>query len=104
MPGPVSKYRPDFPPAFIAHCQQIVTQRTVKYQLRQRAGLVLLLHEDRRVSHVEAAAGVGLHPDSVRHWRQRWARGDFSLEDGPGRGCKARFSPSGSCAGEGCGV
>jgi hypothetical protein len=53
---------------------------------------------------VEAAAGVGLHPDSVRHWRQRWARGDFSLEDGPGRGCKARFSPSGSCAGEGCGV
>ena len=99
MPGPLSKYRPEFPTAFVAHCQQIVTQRTVKYQLRQRASLVLRLHAEPLVSHVAVAAGVGLHPDSVRHWRQRWARGDFSLEDEPGRGCKARFSPSGSRAG-----
>jgi hypothetical protein len=39
-----------------------------------------------RLSYVEAATHVGLHPDSVRHWRQRWATGDFCLRDEPGRG------------------
>jgi hypothetical protein len=37
---------------------------------------------------------VGLHPNSVRLWRQRWAEGDFSLEDQGGRGRPASFSPS----------
>jgi hypothetical protein len=30
-----------------------------------------------------------LHPNSVRLWRRRWAEGDFTLEDEPGRGRKA---------------
>ena len=101
MPGPLPTYRPDFPAAFIGQCQQLVTRRTVRYQLRQRASLVLLLHGQPLLSHGEAAAHVGLHPDSVRHWRQRWAKGDFCLHDEPGRGCHPRFSPAGPCVGQG---
>src|SRR5918996_913610 len=84
MPGPLPAYCPHFPATFVVQCQQLVTRRTVKYQLRQRASLVLLLHAQPRLSHVEAATQVGLHPDSVRHWRQRWAKGDFGLHDEPG--------------------
>ncbi len=69
-------------------------RRSVKYQLRQRATLALLLHEQPSLSNPEAAARVQLHPNSVRTWRRRWAAGDFTLEDEPGRGRKADFSPS----------
>jgi hypothetical protein len=36
---------------------------------------------------------VQLHLRSVQRWRRRWATGDFSLEDEPGRGRKAIFPP-----------
>jgi hypothetical protein len=104
MPGPLSAYRPDFPAAFVTQCHQLVTRRTVKYQLRQRASLVLLFHAQPCLSYGEAAARVGLHPDSVRHWRQRWAKGDFSLHDELGRGRHPRFSPSGPCASQSRGL
>lgn len=97
MPGPSPTYRPCFPLAFLAQARQMIRQRTIKFQLRQRAVLVILLHEQPLLSNVEAGRWAQLHPDSVRHWRRRWARGDFSLEDEPGRGRKAVFSPSGSC-------
>ena len=97
MPGPSPTYHPCFPFAFLEQARQMVRQRTIKFQLRQRAVLVLLLHEQPLLSNVEAGRWAQLHPDSVRHWRRRWAQGDFSLEDEPGRGRKAVFSPSGSC-------
>jgi hypothetical protein len=67
----------------------------VRFQLRQRAELVLLLHQHPDLSNVEASERIGLHPDSVRHWRRRWAEGDFDLEDRTGRGRKPVFSPPG---------
>src|SRR4051795_12657912 len=93
MPGPWPSYRPDFPPNFLAQARALIRRRTVRYQLRQRAELALLLHHQPLLSNPEAAALVRLHPNSVRLWRKRWADGDLTLLDGPGRGRKAEFSP-----------
>ena len=101
MRGPLPSSCPAFPSMFLEQAEQITRQRTVQYQLRQRATLVLLLHHHPLVSNSEAAERVQLHLRSVQRWRRRWAEGDFSLEDQPGRGRKADFFPSGPRAGQG---
>jgi len=94
MPGPAPIYRPMFSPDFLEQAEHLVRQRTIPYQLRQRAALVLLLHHQPLISNTQAGAHVQLHPNSVRLWRRRWANGHLSLEDEAGRGCNPRFSPS----------
>jgi Winged helix-turn helix len=101
MRGPLPSYRPEFPPPFLEQAETIAGQRTVPYQLRQRAALVLLLSPQPLVSNSEAAQRVQLHPRSVRRWRHRWATADFALDDKPGRGRQADFSPAGSRPGQG---
>jgi len=101
MRGPLPSYRPEFPPSFLEQAETIAGQRTVPYQVRQRATLVLFLSQQPLVSNSEVAQRVQLHPRSVRRWRRRWATGDFSLDDKPGRGRKADFSPSGPRLGQG---
>jgi Homeodomain-like domain len=93
MRGPLPSYRPEFPPTFLEQAAKIAWQRTVPYQLRQRAALVLLLAQHPLVSNSEVAQRVQLHPRSVRRWRHRWATGDFALDDQPGRGRKTAFPP-----------
>jgi hypothetical protein len=85
----------------LEQAEKIAWQRTVPYQLRHRAALVLLWSQQSLVSNSEAAQRVQLHPRSVRRWRHRWATGDFSLDDKAGRGRKADFSPSGPRTGQG---
>ncbi len=101
MRGPLPSYRPEFPPTFLEQAAKIAQQRTGQYQLRQRATLVLLLHQQPLVSNIDAAERVQLHLRSVQRWRRRWATGDFSLEDEPGRGRKAASPPLGPRLGEG---
>ena len=101
MRGPLPSYRPAFPSTFLEQAEKIVRQRTVQYQVRQRATLVLLWQQQPRMSNIEAAEQVQLHLRSVQRWRRRWAQGDFALEDTPGRGRKADFSPSRPSAGPG---
>src|SRR5262249_21219407 len=84
MPGPLPACRPDFPPEFLDQARAVLRRRTVRYQLRQRAEPVLLLHRRPTLPNTEAAARVRLHPNSVRAWRRRWAAGDFALEDEAG--------------------
>jgi hypothetical protein len=96
MSGPLPLYRPLFPAAFVEQAQGIVRQRTVAYQLRQRAGLVLLWQAEPVLSNSRAAAEVHLHPNAVRYWRRRWAGGECCLTDAPGRGRKSGFSPAGA--------
>ena len=96
MSGPAPFFRPEFPAEFVEQCRHTVRMRSVLRGEFQRARLVLLLHRDANLSNVAAAAAVELHPNSVRLWRRRWAKGDFSLIDQEGRGRKATFSPSGS--------
>ena len=101
MCGPLPSHRPVFPSTFLEAAEKSVRHRTVPYQLRQRAALVLLLSQQPLVSNIEAAAQGQLPAGSVQRWRRRWATGDFSLDDKPGRGRTADFSPSGPCAGQG---
>ena len=101
MRGPLPSYRPEFPPTFLEQAEKLAWQRTVPYQVRQRAALGLLLAHQPLVSNSEAAQRVQLHPRSVRRWRHRWATGDFSLDDKLGRGRKAAFSPAGPRVGQG---
>src|SRR5271157_401395 len=93
MPGP----RPalcTFPEDFLQEALDTVSRRTAAVQNVQRFRLVLLLHERPSLGNDEAAAAVGLSTRQVQRWRSRWADGDFSVEDHPGRGRKAAFSPS----------
>src|SRR5271165_1638593 len=93
MPGP----RPalcTFPEDFLQEALDTVSRRTVAVQNVQRFRLVLLLHERPSLGNDEAAAAVGLSTRQVQRWRSRWAGGDFSVEDHPGRGRKAAFSES----------
>jgi DNA-directed RNA polymerase specialized sigma24 family protein len=93
MSGPLPHYRPRFPEEFLAEARRLAAARTAAAHLRERARLVLLLHEHPALSNVEAAARLDLHPNAVRRWRQRWASGQFTFEDNPGRGRKPVFSP-----------
>jgi hypothetical protein len=95
MAGPAPLYRPSFPDEFLAEARRLAAARTAASHLRQRAELVLVLHESPAITNVAAAARIDLHPNSVRLWRQRWAKGNFTLEDAPGRGRKPVFSPPG---------
>lgn len=95
MPGPSPHYRPTFPDELLAEARRLLAARTAASHLRQRARLVLLLHELPTLSNVAAAATVELHPNSIRLWRRRWASGRFTLRDESGRGRKPTFSPPG---------
>lgn len=93
MPGPPPVYRPTFPDEFLAEARRLAAARTAASNLQQRACLVLLLHEFPVLSNVAAATRLGLHPNSIRLWRKRWAAGQFTLKDDPGRGRTPVFSP-----------
>ena len=95
MPGPLPQHRPSFPDDFLADARRLLAARTAASHLRQRARMALLLHEHPSISNVDLAARLDLHPNCVRRWRQRWAGGNFTFQDAPGRGRKPSFSPSG---------
>ena len=103
LSGPSPLYQPCFPTEFIIEVRLLSQRRTAPAHLLQRARLVLLLHLQPDLSNVEAAK-VGLHPNSVRLWRQRWANGDFTLQDQPGRGRRPKFSPPGLHRDQGSGL
>ena len=104
MPGPVRRYSPAFSEDVLQEAQRVARRKTVSHQLVQRSQLVLLLHGDPCLEDEEAGRRVGLSGRQVRRWRRRWAAGEGSLLDLPGRGRKAGFSPFGSCLGESCGL
>jgi hypothetical protein len=95
MRGPQPIHCPAFPADFWAQARQISRRPTAPAAQRQRAALVCLLQEEPLLAHAQAADRVGLHPVSVRRGRRRWAGGDFSREDQPGRGRTPTFSPPG---------
>ena len=104
MSGPSPRYQPCSPGEFLIQARLLSSRRTAPAHLRQRAELALLLHLQPDLSNVQAAAQVGLHPNSVRLWRWRWSQGVFALADQAGRGRKPTFSPAGPRADQGAGL
>src|SRR5438128_10578215 len=82
-----------FPEEFLQDAMDTVRRRTASVQDVQRFRLVLLLHDQPSISHENAAEIVRLSARQVQRWRRRWAAGDFSIGDYPGRGKKPAFSP-----------
>lgn len=101
MSGPLSAFCPQFPEDFLVAVRAILRRKTAPYQLVQRCRLVLLLHDNPYFGQEEAGHRVGLSGRQVLRWRQRWTAGDFSVDDAPGRGRKAAFSPPGAGHGQG---
>jgi hypothetical protein len=95
MPGPQPSAC-NFPDDFVQEACATVRRRTVAVQTVQRFQLVLALKQHPSLSNEEAGKVVGLSARQVQRWRSRWAAGDFSADDRPGRGRKAAFSPAGS--------
>ena len=93
LSGPLSAFCPQFPDDFLVAVRATLRRKTAPYQLVQRCQLVLLLHENPHLAQQEAGRHVGLSGRQVLRWRQRWAAGAFSVDDSPGRGRKAVFSP-----------
>ena len=101
MAGPSPLYRPKFSRLQLAEARELVRQRRVPHALVQRAQLVLLLAEEPTISNPEAGRRLGIHENTVRYWRYRWATEGFVLEDRPRSGRPPKFSPSGDCRHQG---
>jgi hypothetical protein len=101
MPGPSPLYRPKFSRSQLAEARELVRKRRVPHALVRRAQLVLLLAEEPTISNPEAGEQLGIHENTVRYWRQRWATEGFVLEDRPRPGRPPKFSPSGDCGDQG---
>ena len=101
MPGPSPLYRPKFSRLQLAEARELVRQRCVPHALVQRAQLVLLLAAEPTISNPEAGRRLGIHENTVRYWRYRWATEGFVLEDRPRPGRPPKFSPSGDCRHQG---
>jgi hypothetical protein len=104
MAGPHPIFCPTFPKAFVEEALAEVRRKTASQRSVQRSQLVLLVHEHPDWNQERLGCCVGLSGRQVHRWRKRWAAGDFSREDGAGRGRKADFSPSGPRFGQGSGL
>src|SRR5262249_60896247 len=94
MRGPKPTHRPAFSVEFLAEAQALRRRRTVSFQLRQRAAVVCLLHQEPEISHPQAAAAMNMPVDWIRHWRRRWQLGGWGLADKSGRGAELDVVPS----------
>ncbi|MGQ9652342.1 MAG: helix-turn-helix domain-containing protein [Phycisphaerae bacterium] len=101
MPGSTPLYRPKFSRLQPVAARELVRQRRMPHSLVQRARLVLLLAQDPVISNPEAGRRLGMHENTIRYWRYRWATEGFVLEDCPrqGRPKQGCFFPGMLCLG-----
>lgn len=93
MPGPDPVFQPRFSAEDVERVRQIAVRRTAPHSAVVRASLALLLAEQPDMSSPEAGRRLGLHEQSVRHWRKRWCDEGLVLEDRPRSGRPPKFSP-----------
>lgn len=95
-----SVYKPLFSEDDIQIARKICRSRNAPYVQVQRAQLALYLHQHPHAYSSQAAAALGLHEQTVRKWRRRWAVEGFSLVDRPRPGRPRRLpSPEPTQAG-----
>ena len=78
MPGPAPTFQPTFPSEFVSEAEEVVCQRTAAYRRWQRAMLVLLLHEDPKISNVDAGAAIEAKDGNGRTALMNASSGPFS--------------------------
>ena len=81
MPGLLPRYRPKLSPSQLAEARKVSRKRTAPHALVERADLALLLAENPTMTNPGAGRRLGLHENTVRKWRMRWATDGFSLQD-----------------------
>lgn len=99
--GPKPIFQPRFPPEQVTQARHMAARHTEAHVKVLRARMVLALAAQPTLSTPQLARQVGVHEQTARKWRRRWAREGFSLEDRPGRGRKPAFSPCAGGSGEG---
>ncbi len=95
MRGRRPEYQPRFSKSDLAEIEKTLRRTSAPYEHVRRAQLAQQLDSNPSLRSVEAANEVGMHVQSVRKWRKRWAREGFSLEDKARSGRPRSFSPSG---------
>lgn len=93
MPWATPEYQPQFSEADLALARDVARRPTSRQDHACRARLALLLAAEPQLSNPEAGRRLGLHPNTVRHWRKVWCQGPFRLTDLPGRGRKPSLPP-----------
>ena len=92
MPGCLPHYRPVFSPDQLHEAAKLVRRRQVPHGKAVRARLALLLAEAPTLSNPEAGRLLGVHENTIRYWRKRWATEGWTLEDRPRPGRPVVFS------------
>ncbi len=92
--GPKPTYQPRFTPEQVAEARRVAARHTEAHVKVVRARMVVALSEHPEWSTPEVAQKVGVHEQTARKWRKRWATEGFSLEDRQRPGRKSGFSPS----------
>lgn len=93
MSGPGPKYQPCFTQEEVAQARRLSRKLTAPSGQVQRAKMVLILSETPKIPNAALARQIGLHVNTVRKWRRRWATQGFCLVDEPRSGRPAVFSP-----------
>ena len=94
--GPKPTYHPRFTPEQVAEARRVAARHTEAHVKVLRARMVIALAKNPEVSTPELAQKVGVHEQTARKWRKRWATEGFSLEDRQRPGRQSGFSPSAS--------
>jgi len=94
MPGLLPQYRPSFSPDQLRESGKVVRRHRAPQAEVLRARLALLLAENPTITCPEAARRLGMHEQTVRKWRRRWAKEGWSLQDRPRSGRPLVFSPA----------
>jgi len=94
--GPKPTFQPRFTPEQVAQARKVAARHTEAHVKVLRARMVIALAQHPDLSTPELARKVGVHEQTARKWRKRWATEGFRLEDRQRPGRKPGFSPSAS--------